>query len=99
MTETLKAWQCIGCGAVEAPQPCVGICEHRKVEFVYAFEHRDVRAEAARTARQARALAALARRIAWTTPREGEWNASWRALQRDARRLLAATNADATPAA
>jgi hypothetical protein len=39
MNETVKAWQCIGCGKIDAPQTCVGVCQDRKVEFVYASEH------------------------------------------------------------
>ena len=38
MNDYAKAWQCIGCGRIEAPQPCLGICEDRKVEFVYAMQ-------------------------------------------------------------
>lgn len=39
MNETVKAWQCIGCGEIEAPQTCIGVCQDRKVDFVYASEH------------------------------------------------------------
>ena len=50
-TDYLQAWQCIGCGRIEAPQPCVGICQDRKVLLVDANEHeaalaRTLRAEA-----------------------------------------------------
>ena len=34
MTEYVKAWQYIGCGKIEAPQTCVGICQDREVELV-----------------------------------------------------------------
>jgi len=34
----VKAWQCIGCGKIDAPQTCIGICQDCRVEFVYAFE-------------------------------------------------------------
>jgi uracil-DNA glycosylase len=27
----VKAWQCVGCGKIEAPQTCIGICQDRKV--------------------------------------------------------------------
>ena len=33
MSEHTKAWQCIGCGRIEAPQTCIGICEDCKVEL------------------------------------------------------------------
>jgi hypothetical protein len=88
MTEHVKAWQCIGCGRIEAPQNCVGICEDRRVELVYAFEHENVLAQLDAAQRQSNALAALVRRLAWTTPRDGEWERSYQALQRDARQIL-----------
>lgn len=89
MTEYIKAWQCIGCGKVDVPQPpCIGVCQDRKVEFVYASEHEEVLA-------RARTLEALARRLAWTMPRDGEWERSYRALQNQARSLLAVLANDA----
>ena len=80
---SMKAWQCIGCGRLEGPAPCLGICEDRPVELVYAADYREALAKAER-------LAQLVRRIAWSTPREGELERSWRALQAQARKLLSA---------
>ena len=34
--ERIVAWQCIGCGRIEGPQPCVGVCQDRKVTLVPA---------------------------------------------------------------
>jgi hypothetical protein len=109
MTEPITAWQCIGCGRIEAPQNCIGVCQDRRVEFVYAYEHAETEAEldAARAA-QATALAerdravatlrsalaerdaldALVRRLAFSRPRDGEWERSYRALQTQARAAL-----------
>jgi hypothetical protein len=88
--ERLKAWRCIGCGRIEAPQTCIGVCEDRKVELVYAFDHEQALARARLECRQeADALRALVRLFARTTPREGEWERSYRALQSEARRVLA----------
>lgn len=81
MVETRKVWQCVGCGRIDDPQPCVGICQDRKVEIVYASDY-------AAAAARVEALEALLRRIAFTTPRPGECESTWRALQGDARRLL-----------
>lgn len=89
MTEYIKAWQCIGCGMIEAPQTCVGVCEYRKAELIYAFEHEQALAQVAVEARRrTEALLALARQLAFTTPREGEWERSYRAMQEQARRVL-----------
>lgn len=90
MTEYVKAWQCIGCGKIEAPQTCVGICQDRRVEFVYAFEHDEALAELERERRRAKAFGALVRQLASTTPHEEGWERSYRAMQAQARRILAA---------
>jgi hypothetical protein len=90
MNEYVKAWQCIGCGKIEAPQTCVGICQDRKVEFVYASEHAQALGALAQAARRADAMARLLRRLANTTPRADGWERSYRALQAQARSTLAA---------
>jgi hypothetical protein len=79
--ETIKVWECVGCGRIDHPQPCVGICRDRKAEYVRAEDY-------AAVAVRLEDLEALLRRIAFTTPREGEWQGAWLALQRDARALL-----------
>ena len=90
MNDYIKAWQCIGCGKIEALQTCVGICQDRKVEFVYASEHEETLTELASARRQASVLAALVRRLACTNPHDNEWEHSYRALQEQARAALAA---------
>ncbi len=90
MAEIVKAWQCIGCGRIEAPRPCIGICQDRMVEFVPAADHRQ-------TLARVDALAALVRQLAWTKPREGEWQRSFLALQAQARELLATLGNPGTP--
>ena len=88
MSERMIAWQCIGCGRIEAPQPCIGVCQDRKVQFVYASEHDETLAELARVRGEVQALTVLIRQLAHTTPREGEWEHTYRALQARARRAL-----------
>jgi hypothetical protein len=88
MTERITAWQCIGCGRIEGPQPCVGICQDRKREFVYASDHDAVLAELEAARARTEALAAVLRQIAYTTPRQGECERTWRALQGRARAAL-----------
>jgi hypothetical protein len=95
MNETVKAWQCIGCGKIEAPQTCVGVCQDRKVEFVYASEHMEALTALAQARRQVGLLEALVRRLAVTNPRQGGWEHSYRALQQQARSTLAAIGSDA----
>jgi hypothetical protein len=88
---------CIGCGA--APQPCIGVCIWRPAQWVNAasYEAERCRALADRQAERCRALAdrqaersltALLRMLAFTTPRTGQWERNWRALQSRARHAL-----------
>jgi hypothetical protein len=81
MTETILVWQCIGCGRIEGAAQCVGICQDRRVEMVSATDHAEVLA-------RAEALEEIVRRIATITPRSGEWEANYRALQAAARSAL-----------
>lgn len=98
MTEYVNAWQCIGCGKIEAPQTCIGVCQDRKVELVYAFEHTRVLAQLAEATRARDCLAALLRRLAFTTPRNGDWEGAFRRFQEEARRRLAEVRAGAAGA-
>jgi len=86
--DPIQAWQCIGCGRIEAPQNCVGICQDRRVEFVYAAEHAETERALASVRSQRDALLALVRRMAFSKPRDGEWERSYRALQSQARAAL-----------
>jgi len=79
--ERLKAWQCVGCGRLESQAPCLGICRDVPVEVVSAADY-----DAARE--QADALRLFLRQIVLSSPREGGWERSYRALQRQAKRLL-----------
>ncbi len=89
MTDFVKAWQCIGCGRIEAPQPCIGVCQDRKVQFVYAGEHEEALNHARRAEQNADILKTLVRQLALTNPRNGEWEKCYRAMQNRARRVLA----------
>lgn len=90
MNDYIKAWQCIGCGKIEAPQTCIGVCQDRKVEFVYAFEHEEALARLEVARRRASALEALTRRLACTNPHKDGWESTYRAMQEQARSTLAA---------
>ena len=81
--ERVEVWQCIGCGKIEAPQPCIGVCRDRRTRLVYAEDYDAVLAEAD-------ALRAVVRYIGAITPRAGECERSWRALQARARDALGA---------
>lgn len=89
MTDYIQAWQCIGCGRIEAPQTCIGVCRDRKVLMVGKDDYERARAEA--EALQARLAAVHARllRFGLATPHEGRWEAAWQALQAQLREVLA----------
>ena len=89
----MKAWQCIGCGRIEAPQTCVGVCEYGRIEVMHTWEHEQALEEERR--RWAR-YEKLVHRLARVTPRAGEWERTYRALQDEARRL-AGVRSDTTP--
>ena len=88
MIERIKAWQCIGCGRIEGAQPCVGICEDRRAEFVHASAYDEALSQLALARRQIEALAALVRQIAYTAPHAGEYERAWLALQQRARQAF-----------
>jgi hypothetical protein len=79
----ITVWECIGCGRIENQRPCIGICQDRKTDFVYASVYDEALAQVA-------ALKALIRQLACTTPRAGEWERTYRALQNQARQTLKA---------
>jgi len=81
MVETIEGWRCIGCGKVDAPRPCIGVCEDRRVELVLAQDYAEL---AWRVEELEEALALIAR----VTPKGDQLEASWLALQARARKLL-----------
>lgn len=86
--EPVIAWWCPGCGAVDAPQPCLGVCIRRPAEWVNrdAYEQSRRRALARRPAE--RELRRLARRVASITPRAGRWQDNAAVLTNDAADLV-----------
>ena len=88
MSGHVQAWQCIGCGKIEAPQTCIGVCRDVRVELVYASEHEATLAQLSSARKRAQAFGALVRALARITPRAGQWEHSYRALQDQARRIL-----------
>jgi len=86
--ERISAWQCTGCGRIEGPQPCIGVCQDKKVTFVSSEAYDATFARLRQAEARLAALESLARRMALSTPRRGEWEKSYRALQDEARRAL-----------
>jgi len=95
MSEQFTAWQCIGCGRIEAPETCIGICQDRKVELVYASQHKMALEQLTKATLERERLVALLRRLAFTTPRNDDWKGAFRKFQEEARSCLAEMRGDA----
>lgn len=89
MTDYIQAWQCIGCGRIEAPQPCIGVCKDRKVFMVGKDEHERALAANAALQAQLRQAREMLLRFGHAKPKPGQWEAAWLALQEQAREALA----------
>ena len=81
MTETTKAWQCIGCGRIESQATCMGVCHDVPVEMVSAADYRALEAEVDR-------LRLFVQQLAHVSPRDGAWKRVYEDLQAAAVRLL-----------
>ena len=90
MSARFTAWECIGCGRIEGAQPCIGVCQDRRTEFVRAADFDAMTDQLERPQKRAEALVAIVRQIAGTTPRDGQCERAWNALQSRARKALAA---------
>lgn len=89
MTDYIEAWQCIGCGRIEAPQTCIGVCRDKKIQFVGKQTHEEALREiACLRERQAASLSRLLR-FALCTPHADQYADAFRALQREAREIVA----------
>jgi hypothetical protein len=77
----ISVWECEGCGRIDHPQPCVGICRDRKAQIVFASDYLKALERIAE-------LETVLRRIVLTTPRGESWEKSYRALQAQAERVL-----------
>jgi predicted amino acid racemase len=88
MVERVTGWRCIGCGRIDAPRPCVGVCQDRPVEIVLATDYDETAKDLTAAREEMAALRALVYQIAHTTPRDGQWEGTYRALQERALELL-----------
>ena len=83
--ETVTVWRCGDCGGVDAPRECIDVCLWGPADWVDAALYEPQRSRATVDREVERSLAGLLRRFAFTTPRDGQWERSWRALQSQAR--------------
>lgn len=86
--QTVVVWRCPDCGGVDAPQPCIGVCIWRAAQWVDAAAYEAERSRGLGDRQAERSLVDLLRTLAFTTPRSGQWERSWRALQARAQQAL-----------
>jgi hypothetical protein len=86
--KTVIVWRCQACGGIDAPQPCIDVCIWGPADWVDAVSYESERSPAAVDREVERSLAGLLRRLAFATPRDGQWERSWGAFQSQARLAL-----------
>ena len=88
VAQTAVVWRCRDCGGVDAPQPCIGVCIWHLAQWVDAAVYEAERSRALADCQAGRSLAGLLSTLAFTTPRTGQWERNWRALQSQAKHAL-----------
>jgi hypothetical protein len=83
-------WWCARCGGIDAPQPCIGICIWRSVEWVKAARYEQERAAALSEIGSERRLRRFLSSLASVTPRDGHWECGWGVQAARARETLKA---------
>lgn len=94
MAEIIDAFQCMGCGRIDAPQECIGICQDRALKIVAAGDYLAAVERAKAAEREAEALRALVRQVAHMRPADERWRETFEAFQRRAQALLARIEPD-----
>jgi hypothetical protein len=95
--EGLRVWLCHACGQIEAPETCLGVCIRPVEEYVRAKHYNELMEQMTVTAGQVQKLCALARRLAWVSPRPGQWQLASRAFQHEALVVLQVPQAETVP--
>jgi hypothetical protein len=93
MIDYIQAWQCIGCGKIEAPQPCIGVCRDRKVLMVGKDDYERILVEKDVLRAQLLKAHGMLQRFGLAKPHEGQWERSWGALQAQLREVLTVLDA------
>ena len=88
MAELIDAFQCMGCGRIDAPRECIGICQDRAMRIVAAADYLAAAERAEAAEREREALKELVRQVAHVRPADGRWQDTFEAFQARARALL-----------
>jgi hypothetical protein len=98
-SEPVTTWWCPECGGLEAPQPCLGICIWRPVEWVRLDVYESHREAALAERDWERRLRQLLRSVAWVTPRPDQWQRGWDLLRSQAQACLERREPSSAPRA
>ncbi|HET9104157.1 MAG TPA: hypothetical protein VFN55_12465 [Solirubrobacteraceae bacterium] len=82
--EPAITWWCERCDGVDAPQPCLGICVWRPVDWARLDIYDELRERAVAERDRAQRLRGLLQRLVHTTPHTGQHERSWQALAEQA---------------
>lgn len=94
----VDAWQCIGCGRIEMPQTCIGVCRDRKVQLIGRETHEQALRQVARLEHLLSATRSRLVRFAQCSPHAGESDSTFAALKQQLRELIAELPAGAPEA-
>jgi len=86
--ETVIVWRCQDCGGVDSPKECIDVCIWGPADWVDAASYESERSRAVVDRAVEQSLTGLLRRFVFATPRDGQWERSWRAFQSQARLVL-----------
>jgi hypothetical protein len=86
--EYIPVWQCIGCGRIEMPQTCIGVCQDKKAFFIGKDAHERALEEIARLQELLVKTRSKLLRFAQSTPRAGETEKTAAALKQQVQQLV-----------
>ena len=86
--DSSTVWQCASCEQIEAPRQCIGVCTRRRGEFVRAEDYESLRRRLFETIRQSQRLTAFVQKLAWVSPKSGQWERTCDAFRKQATKLL-----------
>jgi hypothetical protein len=95
--EGLRVWLCRACGQIEAPQTCLGVCIRPIEEYVRTKHYNELVEQVTAAAGSVQKLSTLIGRLAWVSPRPGQWQRASRAFQDEALAVLEAPQAASVP--
>ena len=95
--ESLPVWLCHACGQIEALQTCLGVCIRPIEEYVRAKHCDELMEQMTAAAGRVKKLRTLVGRLAWVSPRPGQWQRASRAFQDEALAVLEAPQAACVP--